>query len=78
MPNPVTCVGETEQGDLMGDLKFSSTKDTAEVPLAPFAAVKGNQLLILLLSVIEVRFQHTQTHMFYQCITLENLFSGLI
>ena len=49
MPNPITRVRETEQGDPMGDVKFSSTKDTSEAPLAPFTAVKGNQLLILLL-----------------------------
>lgn len=49
MPNPTRCVRETEQGDTMGDLNFSSTKDTSEAPLAPFTAVRGNQLVILLL-----------------------------
>lgn len=49
MPNPIRCVRETEQGDLMGDLKFLSTEDTSEAPLAPFTAVKGKQLLTLLL-----------------------------
>lgn len=63
MPKPIRCARETEQGDLMRDLKFSSTEDNSEAPLAPFTAVKGNQLLILLLQVTEVRFQHTQTHL---------------
>lgn len=46
MSNPIRCARETE---LMGNLKFSSTEDTSETSLAPFTAVKGNQLLILLL-----------------------------
>lgn len=41
MSNPIRCVRETEQGDMMGDLKLSSTKDTSEAPLAPFTAVEG-------------------------------------
>lgn len=49
MPKPIRCARETEQGDLMRDLKFSSTEDNSEASLAPFSAVKGNQLLILLL-----------------------------
>lgn len=41
MPNPIRCVRQTQQGDMMGNLKLPSTKDTSEAPLAPFTAVEG-------------------------------------
>lgn len=45
----------------MGDLQLSPTKDTSEGPLKTFMAMKGHRLLIKLLLLIEVRFQHIQT-----------------
>lgn len=39
----------------MGDQQLSSSEYTSEAPLATFMAVKGHQLLMRLLLVMEIR-----------------------